>query len=345
MGKQTPTDVASSNEDSRNLDRLLRDTRRRLYAAAAASDYEVFGHILTLPDSEADAMEQRLQGGLRSAELDHRRAVARLAKNETPLPFADAAADYRRANAETDCGAAEGDYRGAEAVSEHQRQQMLHANLSQFGLTQLGFKKGLPVGVGVKIRALPEDVIVVIAPHAAPENGYDTAQRLASRLLVPAQIVRAGARTVNPGSGLRARTAEEVDEIRAQHPDSAVIVVVVNSEITSHQRNANRIVESLEPVQTWVCVDGRADAAAIIRATQDLPGGLEPDALAVTHLWEAPAPGTVLEAGIPVGLIDGAPSSDELWALVASDADKRRHQRKLSKQAGGELAKQRARQQ
>lgn len=323
MGERTSAKTAAHapNEDSRNLDRLLRDTRRRLYAAAAAADYETFGQILTLPDSEADAMEQRLRGGLRSAELDHRRAVARLAKSETPLPFADAAADYRQ----------QGSYQLAEStqydsgakVDDDQRKRVFETSLRQPHLSALGFTKGLPVGAGVQICALPEDVVVVLAPHAAPESGFDTAQRLASRLQVPTQIVRAGARTVNPGSGLRARSAEELDDLRAEYPDSAVLLVVVNSEVTSHQRNATRIVESVTPTQTWVCLDGRADAATLLRSLKDLPGDVVPTALAVTHLWEATAPGTVLELGVPVGLIDGAPASDELWSLIAQDAHDR----------------------
>ncbi len=314
------TAANARGEDSRNLDRLLRDTRRRLYAAAAASDYEAFGQILTLPDSEADAMEQRLRGGLRSAELDHRRAVARLAKNETPLPFADAAADYRNQGAR---GAENTQYAAGARIDGQQRGRLFQTSLSQPGLSELGFTKGLPLGDAVQVRALPEDVLVVLAPHAAPETGYDTAERLAARLQLPTQIVRAGARTVNPGSGLRARSAEELDDLRAEYPDAAMLLVVVNSEVTSHQRNASRIIESIVPGQTWVCVDGRADAAALVRAVKDLPGELQPDALAVHHLWEATAPGTVLDLGIPVGLVDGAPASEELWALIAQDAHDR----------------------
>lgn len=327
MGEEQTTQTAANtrSEDSRNLDRLLRDTRRRLYAAAAASDYEAFGHILTLPDSEADAMEQRLRGGLRSAELDHRRAVAKLAKNETPLPFADAAADYRNQSTQrVDIT----QYAAGASLDEQQHARVFQTSLNQPGLTDLGFTKGLPVGTGMQVRALPEDVLVVLAPHATPESGYDTAERLAARLNLPTQIVRAGARTVNPGSGLRARSAEELDDLRAEYPDAAVLLVVVNSEVTSHQRNASRIIESITPSQTWVCVDGRSDSAALVRAVKDLPGDLVPDALAVHHLWEATAPGTVLELGIPVGLVDGAPASEELWALVAQDAHDRLQRRR-----------------
>ena len=52
------TESPKLHEASQDLDKLLRDTRRRLYAAAAAADYEMLGEVQSLPDSEIEAMER-----------------------------------------------------------------------------------------------------------------------------------------------------------------------------------------------------------------------------------------------------------------------------------------------
>lgn len=310
-------------EASRSLDMLLRDTRRRLYAAAAAADYEMLSEVQSLPDSEIEAMERRLRGGLRSAELDHRRAVAKLASTDTPLPFADAANEFvtntLKGRDISDPPARTQYTRGA-GVDEQTRSDVFAKTMSQRGLLELGFRKGLPVGDAPRIAANAGEVILVVSENGHPEDGLDVAARLAARLTTPAEIVLAGARTVNPGSQTRARSAEELEEVREKHSDSAVILSVVNSSVASHQRNAARIVSSASFAQVWAVVDARNDAAHITRAVTDLPGEIVPDILAVTHLWEARRPGVVLEPGVPVGLIDGAPASTALWSLIADDA-------------------------
>lgn len=322
-------------EQSRQLDRLLRDTRRRLYAAAAASDHEVFGAILSLPDSQVDAMEQRLRKDVRSAELMHRRAVARLADPDTPLPFADAAnyvptrpertadgAGYVTSSPGEDGRAAVGgsQYEAGYRADDTARARAFQRALPLPRLGEVGFTKGLPLTPPPVFHAQPEQVLVVYVPHWAAELGGQTAERLARRLPVPAQVVRAGARTVNPGPQMRVRSAQELSDLRADHPDSALVLVVADSSVASHRRNAARIVEACEVNATWVCVDARTDVAQLLRACHDLPGGLQVDALAAWHVWDADLPGAVLETGIPVGMIDGAPASEALWELVARDA-------------------------
>lgn len=323
----------SGVEQSRQLDRLLRDTRRRLYAAAAASDHEVFGAILSLPDSQVEAMEQRLRKDVRSAELLHRRAVARLADPDTPLPFADAASyvpgAFTSEAPQSALPAGEGDldtpvthsqYEVGYRADDATRTRALHRALPLPRLGEVGFTKGLPLSPPPVFDARPEDVVVVFAPHSAAELGGDTAERLAQRLPVPAQVVRAGARTVNPGPQLRVRSAQELSDLREDYPDSALVMVVVDSSVASHRRNAARIVDACEVSATWVCVDARTDVASLLRSCTDLPGQLQVDALAAWHVWDALTPGTVLETGIPVGMIDGAPASEALWELVARDA-------------------------
>ncbi|MDO5049220.1 MAG: hypothetical protein Q4D87_04985 [Actinomycetaceae bacterium] len=317
------TEAQEVNAASRNLDKLLRETRRRLYAAAAAADYEMLGEVQSLPDSEIEAMERRLRGGLRSAELDHRRAVARLASADTPLPFADAANEFvtnTLKGRDIADPPARTQYTTGAGVDEQTRSDVFTKTMSQRGLTQLGFPKGLPVGDPPRITANAGEVILVIAENGRPEDGIDVATRLAARLNAPSKIVLAGARTVNPGPQSRARSAEELQEIRDENPDAVVILSVVNSSVASHQRNAGRIVSSIDSAQTWVVVDARGDAAHITRAATSLPGEVTPDILAVTHLWEARRPGVVLDPGVPVGLIDGAPASTALWSLIADDA-------------------------
>ena len=99
-----------------------------------------------------------------------------------------------------------------------------------------------------------------------------------------------------------------------------MILSAVNSAVESHQRNASRIISSTEFAAVWAVVDARSDMANVTRAVNDLPGEVEASMIALTHVWEATKPGQVLECGIPVGLIDGAPASTALWSLVADDA-------------------------
>lgn len=302
---------------SENLEKLLRDTRRRLYAAAAASDREILSDVQTLPDSEIEAMERRLRGGLRHAELDHRRAVARLASADTPLPFADAAAEFFSPEPP-----AASQY-SADAVSEDLRSQVFQESMSVQGLSELGFTKGMPVVDLPTISAKPGDVVLVVSENGRAEDGAGVATRIAARLVVPCRIVLAGAGTVNPGSHTRVRSAEELTELREEHSEEVLIVCLVNSRVRSHQRNANRLVEHHDFAQVWACVDARADAGHITRAVTDLPGGAIATHVAATHAWDAWQPGNVLQTGLPVALIDGAPASTTLWSLIAQDAHAR----------------------
>ncbi|MDK7142738.1 hypothetical protein QP405_02525 [Gleimia europaea] len=308
----------NADNASRSLDRLLRETRRRLYAAAASADSEVFGEVQALPNSEVEAMERRLRGGLRSAELDHRRAVARLASPETPLPFADAASEFESPGRVS--GRIGTQYSREASVDEGERSQLLGASLGKLGLSELGFTKGLPVGELPRFSAKPGQAVVVIGQNGRPEDALDVASRLGARMRAPYEIVLAGARTVNPGSGPRARSAEEFAQIREENPDAVVILSVVNSSVESHQRNAARIISSTEFAAVWAVIDARSDMGNVTRAVNDLPGEVEASMIALTHVWEAAKPGQVLECGIPVGLIDGAPASTALWSLVADDA-------------------------
>lgn len=313
-----PRQTPDTNEVSGNLDRLLRETRRRLYAAAAASDREILSDVQTLPDSEIELMERRLRGGLRNAELDHRRAVARLASADTPLPFADAAAEFF--SPETPLA---GSQYTTEGVSDSTRSVVFQESMSHPGLSELGFSKGLPVVEPVEITACPGDLILVISDNGRAEDGAGVASRIAARLTVPSRILLAGARTVNPGTETRVRSAEELDEIRDQYPDDVLIVSLVNSRVRSHQRNANRLIENHDFAQVWVCVDARTDAGHITRTVTDLPGEARATRIAAAHVWESKQPGNVLLPGVPVALIDGAPASTQLWGLVAQDAHTR----------------------
>ncbi|MDO5729537.1 MAG: hypothetical protein Q4P71_07945 [Actinomycetaceae bacterium] len=318
MAPHSASGRKSDTQDvSGNLDRLLRETRRRLYAAAAASDREILSDVQTLPDSEIELMERRLRGGLRSAELDHRRAVARLASADTPLPFADAAAEFFSPEP------ASGSQYTTEGVTDSTRSAVFQHSMNQPGLSELGFTKGLPVVDPLEITARPGDLILVISETGRAEDGAGVASRIAARLAVPSQILLAGARTVNPGSHTRVRSAEELEQIRGENPDDVLIVSLVNSRVRSHQRNANRLIELHDFAQVWVCVDARTDAGHITRTVTDLPGEARATRVAATHVWEAKQPGNVLLPGIPVALLDGAPASTQLWGLVAHDAHTR----------------------
>ncbi|MDO5720034.1 MAG: hypothetical protein Q4P05_04805 [Actinomycetaceae bacterium] len=313
----TGDDHQAGTPVSENLDKLLRETRRRLYAAAAASDRDILADVQTLPDSEIDAMERRLRGGLRNAELDHRRAVARLMSADTPLPFADAATEFFAPEPTT-----VSQY-STDAVSAQMRSEVFQQSLNVPGLADLGFTKGMPVVEPPTMSANPGDMLLVVSENGRAEDGVSVATRIDARLDTPSRIVLAGARTVNPGSHTRVRSAEELTELRGEFPADVLIVCLVNSRVPSHQRNANRLVENHDFNQVWVCVDARADAGQITRTVTDLPGEAIATHVAANHAWEARQPGNVLQTGVPVVLIDGAPASTALWSLVAQDAHDR----------------------
>lgn len=298
------------------LERLLRETRRRLYATAANTASDPFEADTALPNSEAEALERRVQGGLRAAELDHRRAVAKLASSDTPLPFADAA---RRINAEPPEPPA--DSASTPVVS----QWTLDPASSKYEkvLRTLGFPEGLPTGGVRVVDAAAGDVLLVVGQQGASETAVDVAVRLRGRLEgrgVDTEVVLGGARTVLPGEQRRVRSAEEFEQLRAQVPQKAIVLTLINSKIATHHRIASRIAASVDFAQVWVCVDALMQKAALEKAVTDLPGQVNADAVALTHAWDARKPGQGLNLGVSVGLVDGAPSTPHLWQLIVEDA-------------------------
>ncbi len=310
---------------SDDLQHLLRDTRRRLFAAAAASDHEVFSHLQTVPSTEVEALEQRVRGNLHDAELLHRRAVAKLTNRDMPLPFSDVEVGGGALVPQSPSfvAADSHDVRENVGLSDEDRSRHLVTSLAHRGLSRLGFRRGLPMSEPPRIDTQAGDLIVVVAQNGHPEGALDTAQRIACRVSVPCLVTLAGARTVNPGTLPRVRTSDELDELRQTHTDHAIVVTVVNSSNPAHQRNGARFLSDLAPAQVWACVDGRASFDDLRTAVDSLPGGTRADLLAVTHLWDSNKPGQVLDLDIPVALIDGAPASEQLWSLIAHDASSR----------------------
>ena len=97
---------------------------------------------------------------------------------------------------------------------------------------------------------------------------------------------------------------------------TAQVVALRTGHEHQDRARAARALAVLGADQVWAVVDARtkpADVAAWVAAV-----GVERrvDALAVHGLLDTAAPGTVLEAGVPVAWVDGVPASRLVWAAA-----------------------------
>ena len=103
--------------------------------------------------------------------------------------------------------------------------------------------------------------------------------------------------------------------------DDEVPTVVVVGVSADPQRwaEAAALVEALAPDSAWAVVDARLKAGDLRRWLRHVGARRPIDAVAAMSTFEAQAPGTVLNLGLPVGWVDGLPASPVVWAAVLSE--------------------------
>ncbi|MBD3689522.1 hypothetical protein H8R18_08320 [Nanchangia anserum] len=167
--------------------------------------------------------------------------------------------------------------------------------------------------------AHPGTFSVVLGRIDTVTEAIQTATRLARRTPGPAHVVLGGAKTLTPGQGLRARSAEQLDEIAATYPDASLVLVVIDSPSTTHARSSENLAQAARAQRVWAVVSALEDPAHVDEWLWHLPAGLRATDLAVTEIWEADRPAAPLGLATPVGLLDLAPASRELWRLILSE--------------------------
>lgn len=184
------------------------------------------------------------------------------------------------------------------------------------------------VDVSALAAALPERaevvrkagaVIAVVGPAPQAAATVAAAQRLAGRLGPQAYCVLGGAKTALPGEGERARSADELQDYLRQYPERTCVLALADSLVDAHRRTMAKLLSVVYVDQVWAVVDARVAPEKIHGWISSLPDALRPDALAVQRIWEAPAPGRVLELGLPIGMLDGVPARPAAWAMLMED--------------------------
>lgn len=168
------------------------------------------------------------------------------------------------------------------------------------------------------LRITPGRVIAVVGEGAA---ALRTATQMANRAGIdPHDVVLAGEIDPVPGHGRRLQTVAAVARYRVRIDDDVPTVVVVGVS-TDPQRwaEAAALVEALEPDSAWAVVDARLKAGDLRRWLRHVGARRPIDAVAAMSTFEAQAPGTVLNLGLPVGWVDGLPASPVVWAAVLSE--------------------------
>ncbi|NTW40593.1 MAG: hypothetical protein HGA44_12025 [Cellulomonadaceae bacterium] len=167
-------------------------------------------------------------------------------------------------------------------------------------------------------RLLPGAVIAVVGPAQA---ALRTATQMAHRAgLDPHDVVLAGDIEPVPGHGRRLQSAAAVSRFRSRAPDDvpSVVVVAVGQGRDARAAAAD-LIDALAPDDSWAVVDARLKAVELRRWLRAVGVRRPFDALAATSTFEAQAPGTVLNLGVPVGWVDGLPASPVVWAAVLSE--------------------------
>jgi len=165
---------------------------------------------------------------------------------------------------------------------------------------------------------VPGAVIVVAGPA---EIALRTATQMAHRAgLEPTDVVLAGAVEAVPGHGRRLQTEPAVARFRAKVPtDVPCIVMLGVGRGADGWAEASALLEALRPDEAWAAVDARLKPVEQRRWLRAVGARRPFDAVAACGTFEAQAPGTVLNLGVPVGWVDGLPASPVVWAAVLSE--------------------------
>lgn len=164
------------------------------------------------------------------------------------------------------------------------------------------------------VRLAPGGVVVVAGPA---ELAVRTAVAMAHRAgLAAHEVVLAGDVDPLPGHGRRVQTASAAARVRERVPDDAPMIVALGVGGTG---SAAELLAAFEPDEAWAALDARLRSVELRRWLRAVGARRPFDAVAVSHTFEAQAPGTVLNLGVPVGWLDGLPASPVVWAAVLSE--------------------------
>ena len=97
-----------------------------------------------------------------------------------------------------------------------------------------------------------------------------------------------------------------------------VVIVNVGAEPGDASAGAE-VLEALRPAQVWAVVDARTKAGDCRAWLAEVGAKRKVDALSVRSLAETSEPGTVLDLGVPVALVDGAPATKVAWLAVLAE--------------------------
>lgn len=127
--------------------------------------------------------------------------------------------------------------------------------------------------------------------------------------------------TASRPEGFRGELVNVIDELadRREHwaRRSTVTVVAVDIGFARHDIAWGRLaVSSLRPTMRWGAVSATRKAEDVSIWARSI-GGLH--ALAVTGMSETATPAGILDAGVPVGRIDGQVASPDLWLRLLND--------------------------
>ncbi|MCL3860876.1 hypothetical protein [Actinotalea sp. K2] len=168
------------------------------------------------------------------------------------------------------------------------------------------------------VRLEPGTVLAVVGDaHAALRTATQMAHRAG---LDPRDIVLAGDIDAVAGHGRRLQTTSAVARYRSKlSPEALYIVVVGVSPARDSWAEGALFLEALAPDQAWAAVDARRKAIDLRRWMRVVGAHRPFDAIAASSTFDAQAPGTVLNLGVPVGWVDGLPATPVVWAAVLSE--------------------------
>lgn len=213
-------------------------------------------------------------------------------------------------------------------------------------LAALPTAAGGPVERSLRALGVPErllahgptlaGVLDAIEPPAPPSRGpgdvlalvgaAGTVERLVAVLALrwameDAWVVRAG--TLGRGSH-RLPDAEAVGRWRAKAAAAAhpwLVVVPVGPE-PSDRAVAAGLLRAAAPQTAWALVDARTRAGDVRRWLDEVGAERGVDALAVDGVLDTAEPGSALDLGRPVALVDGVPAHRVAWAAaLGQDVD------------------------
>jgi hypothetical protein len=147
----------------------------------------------------------------------------------------------------------------------------------------------------------------------------DVARRMArSAGLDPHDVVAAGSPFEVHGLDSTVLTVDTASRQRARTSTlgSVTVVALAVGPERPDRSAAAALVAELDPDQCWAVVDARRKSADVRSWFDEVGGGRRFAGAAATRVDETAEPGTVLDLGVPVGWLDGAPTSPVVWAAV-----------------------------